>query len=153
MKKALILAAAALLCLCSCHKQEVTYNEGIQLENILINVPQNAWNYTNDDNNNYFFASVDMPEITENVFDNALIKVYRTYNFDSSNPTQIELPYVRSFERYWPDEDAWEFYTESVDYEYGIGTMSFFFTMSNFDYELDESLIPEQMQFRCVIAY
>lgn len=144
-------SALIFLGLTSCNKQEII--KGVEFESILINVPQKSWNYTNDDSNNYFYATVDMPEITEYAFDNGLIKVYRTYNFDTNNPTQIELPYVRPMERYFPDDDFWEFYTEQIDYEYGIGTMTLFFTMSNFDYELDESLIPENMQFRCVIGY
>lgn len=153
MKKIIYLMASALLFagLTSCNKQEPDY--GVRFQSVLINVPQKSWTYSNIDNNNYFCATVDMPEITEYAFDNGLVKLYRTYNFDSSNPTQIEMPYIHPMERFFPEENYWEFYNEELDYEFGIGTLTIFFTMSNFDYEVDESLIPENMQFRCVIGY
>ena len=38
-----------------------------------LEVPAGSWQYTNKPNNNYYFAEIDMPEITKNVCDNALI--------------------------------------------------------------------------------
>lgn len=113
-------------------------------------ISQDAWMYTNTENNNYFWASFDMPEITEDVFDNGLVKIYRTYDYWTDNPVQIELPHVRQAE-YQISGDNWGFYTELVDYEISIGSVTIFYTASDFDYELDESFIPDDMQFRCVI--
>ena len=115
-----------------------------------MDITQDAWMYTNTENNNYFWASFDMPEITEDVFDKGLIKIYRTYDYWTDNPVQIELPHVRQAE-YQISGDNWGFYTELVDYEISIGSVTIFYTASDFDYELDESFIPDDMQFRCVI--
>ena len=122
------------------------------IDNVLIDVPRTSWEYSNIDYNNYFFATVDMPEITKTAFRKGLIKVYRVYDFDKDNGAQIELPYVRLNEEYIGD-DYWVFYTETVDYEFGVGTMTIYYTVSDFNYEIDESFVPEAMQFRCVIMY
>lgn len=123
------------------------------IKTVLINVPQSKWAYSGQDNNNYFYATVDMPEITSAVFDKGLVKMYRTYNFDKTNASQLEMPYVRPVEGYNESADEWYFYTETVDYEFGIGTMTICYTVSDFDYEIDEEFVPEAMQFRCVVMY
>lgn len=126
------------------------------IKTVIVNVPQASWEYSNLDNNNYFSATVDVPEITEDVFDFGLVKMYRVYDFDKTSATQMEMPYIRLNEWCMGDVDAdgyddWAFYTETVDYEFGIGTLTIFYTASDFDYEIDESFIPETMQFRCVV--
>lgn len=122
------------------------------VKTILINVPQDSWNYSNNDNNNYFYATVNMEEITEDIFDKGLVKMYRVYNFDKANASQIEMPYVRPVEEYF--NGNWYFYTEVVDYEYFIGKMTITYTATDFDYELPGSTFwPEPMQFRCVVMY
>ena len=124
-----------------------------QIKNVVINVPQNAWQYSKAPNNNYFYATVDMPEITKDVFKEGLVKMYRCYALGSEGATKIELPYVRSIEEYIEADDDWAFYTETVDYQYSQGTISIYYTLSDFIYELDESFVPEAMEFQCVIIY
>ena len=119
---------------------------------VRIDVPQSSWNYSNVGNNNYFYATVEMPEITEQVFDGSLIKMYRTFNYDTMDATQMEMPYVRVNEAQLEDQ-SWVFYTETVDYDYGIGKMTIYYAASDFDYELNPQFIPEAMTFRCVIVY
>jgi len=147
----LLALAAGLLTIASCTKTYDTYVVGPELQTIIINVDQSHWAYSNLDNNNYFYSTVDMPEITKDVFNYGLIKMYRTYDFTSSNPSQIELPYVRHNE-YQISGDNWGFYTETVDYEICLGQIIIYYTASDFDYELDEAFIPDSMQFRCVIC-
>lgn len=138
------------------------HNTGVY--SFLIDVPQNAWAYSFLDNNNYYAATVETPEISEDVFDNAMVKIYRTFNYDKADARQIELPYILPREEYWeytdPVEDGekgfWGFFTETVTYEMGIGKIFLFYTRSDFDYELEEypqAFPPEAMQFRCVITY
>lgn len=124
------------------------------VKTILVDVPQNSWKYSFHDNNNYFYATVDMPEITEEIFDKGLVKMYRVFKFDKTDASQIEMPYVK-LQEWTPDEGLhWYSFTEVVSYEYFIGNMTIFYTASDFDYELEGSdFIPEAMQFRCVIMY
>ena len=118
---------------------------------LVVDVPQKAWVYSDLFDNNYFSATVKMPEITEDVFDEGVIMVYRTYDFDGKNPSQVALPYVRLNEEITATDEF--FYTETVDYEYGIGTMNFYYTVSDFIYELEPAFVPDAMQFRVVILY
>lgn len=145
-----IIAAA----LSSCRKEEpIIIDDSTVLQSVLINVKASQWVYSNVDNNNYYYATVDMPEITEEVFKTGLVKMYRCYDFGTSNATQIEMPFSRHYEYYYTDEyddTYWGFYTETVDYEFQVGTMTICYTLSDFDYEV-EDIAPEAMQFRCVI--
>lgn len=152
MKNQLVSISVLAFCLffpSSCTKTE-TYVVESNLRTVSINVEQTHWSYSGMDNNNYFYATVSMPEITGDVFDYGMIKMYRTFDFESLNASQIELPYIRHNE-YMFGEGEWGFYTETVDYEIGIGKITIFYTASDFDYEIDETFIPEAMQFRCVI--
>lgn len=123
---------------------------------VTLTINQEDWYYSNIDNNNYFYCEFDMPEITEKAFDEGLIKMYRVYDYDTYDATQIEMPYVRLNEFCAGDVDGdgyddWGFYTETVDYQFNIGSLMVCYTTSDFDYELNEEYIPEAMQFRCVI--
>ena len=121
------------------------------IRTVIVNVPQESWAYSDLKSNNYFSATVNVPEITEDAFDYGLIKTYRLFDYDKSTASQIEMPYIRLKEYFDNRVDDWNFFTEEVDYEIGIGTITIFYTVSDFDYELDESFIPEDMQFRCVV--
>ncbi len=126
------------------------------MDAILINVTQASWNYTNVNDNNYFYATVDVPEITEKLFDNGVVKMYRTFDFDKASASQMEMPYTRQWEYKTGQKDSqgrdiYGFYTEQVDYEYTIGGITIYYTVSDFDYEIDQKFVPEAMQFRCVV--
>lgn len=159
MKKTahIILTALSISLLSSC--RGLPGRDGIDglgvIDNVVVNVPQSAWQYTNMDNNNYFFATVEMPEITRTAFQKGLVKMYRCYDFnaESGKGTKMELPYVRLNEEYIAADDFWAFYTETVDYEYSVGSVTVFYTVSDFNYEIDESFVPEAMQFQCVVMY
>lgn len=144
---AIILLALSAFVLSSCQQKIITEHP---VSSVLITVKQGDWNYSYQDNNNYFYASVDMPEITGHVFDKGIVKMYRVYDFKGSNPSQVEMPYVRLKETSIGGGN-WAFYTETVDYEYTIGSLNIYYTASDFDYEIDETFVPETMQFRCVV--
>lgn len=137
--------------------QEPATTQSPELKTVLITVKSNQWVYSNtkDGLNNYFYATVDMPEITQDVFKTGLIKMYRVWDWGSSSAVQMEMPFSRHNEEYWEDSETdeygWNFYTESLDYEFGVGTMTICYTLSDFYYEIDEDYVPDQMQFRCVI--
>jgi len=125
--------------------------EGSTFAIVNFDVPQAAWQYTNTAENNYFYADVEMPEITEDVFDGCIINVYRTYNFNSKDASQQILPSVRMFEQHLSNGST-AYYTETIDYEYGIGWIRIFYTVSDFIYEDDLTFVPDAMTFRAVIV-
>lgn len=165
MKNYIIKTALAALCVLaavSCSKDEPAHR--VDVYSFLVNVPQDSWAYSGLDNNNYFIAEIDAPEITESVFDYGAVKVYRTFDYDKKDARQVELPYVlpkEVFVEYTePAENGdlgyWAFFTETVTCEVGIGKIFIIYTASDFDYEMQKypmDFPPEAMQFRCTIVY
>jgi len=149
IKTLIIVLAALSLSLVSCRKEEFNdYN--FTMDTVVLNVKTSDWAYSNDNNNNFFYATFDMPEITRDVFENGLVKMYRVYDFNSTDAVQMEMPFTRHYEENVGD-DEWVFYTESLDYEFGVGQISIYYTLSDFYYEIDTTISPDEMQFRCVI--
>lgn len=149
MKKHYILILAALLCLsASCRKDPIPV---CNYKIVNINVPAASWKYSEQNNNNYFTAEIDVPEITEEAFDGGILNVYRTFNFDKSNASQQLLPSVRLVEE--PAQDGMYRYTESIDYEYGIGWLNIYYTLSDFAYDDSTIYDPKDMTFRLVLVY
>lgn len=116
---------------------------------VYINVDQAAWTFSGLNDNNYFMASVKVPELTETIFDGGIIKMYRTFDYDTKDATQIEMPYVRLKEFYEEGNPEPYRYAEVLDYDFGIGTVNIYFTVSDFFYDVK----PEAMLFRCVLMY
>ncbi len=118
----------------------------------IIDLEVTKWDYSNTPNNNYFFANFDVPELTQTIYDNGLVQCYVEYNSDTEGRTQQLLPFVRHKEEQTSDT-TWTFYTETIDYEYGIGGVSLYYTMSDFDYEIDPAFEPSAMRFRLVLLW
>lgn len=160
MRKISILLIAASILLTSCVKMGPMGPMGPQgpqgpagpsctYKIINFDVPVKAWQPVKEEGDIICYsAGVDMPEITENVFDGSIINVYRTFNFDKLDAWQQVLPYQR-FYREELEEGGIAYYTESIDYEYGIGWLKIYYTVSDFYYPV----IPEAMTFRCIIVY
>lgn len=150
--------ALAALSLSSCTEKVPV---GPEMQTVLVRVKAKDWAYSNSDNNNYFYATADMPELTERVLKGGMVKMYRVYDYNTMYEAQCELPYVHHIEvqrKYVNNETGeeflqWDFQTETVDYEFSVGQVAFYFTQSDFDYEIDETVAPVAMDFRCVILY
>ena len=75
MKKFLFLAL--ILCMTSCivnNEDPCTCTPGNTSKTITVRVKATDWQYSNQGINNYFYAGVDVPEITENVFNKGEVK-------------------------------------------------------------------------------
>ena len=167
MKKTIMLLMAAVAMLASCRgpqgpagrdgKDGVDGVDGfVNFKIVDLTVSGNQWQYSSLDNNNYYMGSFEMPEITKDIYDNGLVQVYREYDTGTANAVQLLLPNTRHKEFSYTDTEGntqWGFYTETTDYEYGIGKLNVFFTASDFDYELDSGFVPEDMHFRVVIMW
>ena len=136
-----------------------TYKEyyGSRVEVIKVVVDAADWKYTqvstNDQfNNNFFYAGVDMPEITQEVFEKGEVKAYLVQDRHSMSKARKHiLPYVLHVEELVNNQ--WIFYTQTIDFTYGIGWAEFNFRMSDFAYEEDVTINPLGMEFDIVITY
>ena len=157
MKKILLLLLTA-IAMASCALNP-TYKEyyGSRVEVIHVNVGASDWKYTqvgtNDQfNNNYFYAGVDMPELSQEVFEKGEVRAYLI--MDSKNIAKARkhlLPYVLHVEELVNNQ--WIFYTQTIDFTYGIGWAEFNFRMSDFAYEENVNINPTAMEFDIVITY
>ena len=156
MKKGLLLIVPALALLLSACTKRVTEEVRMNTKVIDMEINQNEWSYSNVDNNNYFYASFNVPELTWDIYNYGIVKIYREYNNGTENASQVELPYVRLNEvAVQVDESTtqWVFYTETVDYEFTKGSVTFFYTASDFDYELNPAYVPDKMHFRMIMMW
>ena len=119
--------------------------------NIPLVVNQNDWGYSNtkDSLNNYFYATFNMPEITKDLYEHSNVMVYRVLD----NANQTPLPQTRHNEYWDKKNNEILFYTETVDYEYSVGEMTIYYTVSDFNYEVDLNFVPETMNFRVFIMF
>lgn len=120
-----------------------------------IQINQNEWSYSNIDNNNYFYGVISVPELTDYIYDNGIFKLYREYNTNASNKSQVELPYTNFVEYPYPvnGQTEWGFYQEHVYGEYAPGSITICYLASDFEYELDETFVPEAMHFRLIMMW
>ena len=146
MKK--ILFFALILCMASCTFVE---QPGATMKTITVRVKATDWKYSTQGNNNYFYAGVDVLEITGAVFEKGEVKAYLVKDrYDSYYARKHALPYVMHKEEYI--NGNWIFWTETVDFTYGKGWVEFNFRASDFAYEEDVNINPEAMEFDIVIT-
>jgi hypothetical protein len=94
-----------------------------------------------------------MPEITEDVFDYGEVKAYAVFDrMNIQSARKHLLPYVLHVEEPLANGE-WLFYTQTIDFTYGIGWAEVNFRMSDFAYEEDVTINPPAMGFDFVITY
>ena len=114
------------------------------------------WDYSNFKDNNYYFAKFDVPALTSFVFSDGNVNGYILLN-ENGQTIQHSLPYVLHKEMLIhnneTNQDELYFYTETVDFDYGIGFVMIKVRDSDFAYEDDVTIVPDQMSFRIVMTY
>ena len=146
----------ALLLMTSCGNTYIY--DGAQMRTINVHIDADEWQYTQQGdydqfNNNYFYAFVNMPEITREAFDAGEVKAYVVQDRGSYTYARKHLlPYVLHAEEK-NVYGEWVFYTQTIDFTYGIGWAEFNFRMSDFAYEEDVTINPPAMEFDIVITY
>ena len=101
MKK-IYLFLLPLLALMSCGNSYI-YN-GFSVETYDVHIDASDWQYTDYTANNlpyannYFYCSVDMPEITSSVFNEGEVQAYIVYDKRTQTAFKHLLPYVRHYE-------------------------------------------------------
>ena len=158
MKKILCLCGIVFTLIGCINNPTYVEQNGATLKTIKVKVNADEWVYTQqgiDDqfNNNYFYAVVNMPEISEDVFDYGEVKAYAVFDrMNIQSARKHLLPYVLHVEEPLANGE-WLFYTQTIDFTYGIGWAEVNFRMSDFAYEEDVTINPPAMEFDFVITY
>lgn len=142
----LFLLVPALLLVSACTKkyytEQYTIVEGLDMTLIDFNVKSANWQIwdvpNGNDDEGYFEAVLEVPEITQEVVDQGVVMVYRRYDENVWTP----LPAMRTEKT----EDGL-YYTTYVDYEWQKGQISIFVTAS----DLYAGENPGNMSFRVAI--
>ena len=100
MKKILFLLCMTCALVACVSNPTYIEQEGATLKTIQVTVNANEWSYTQQGaedqfNNNYFYAVVEMPEITREVFNYGEVKAYAVFDRNSLTYARKHLlPYV-----------------------------------------------------------
>ena len=146
MKKYLFISLLAIVVgamFTACEVNDPTVKKTIDLK-----VKGNQWDIDSVDHKCFYFCHFDVPELTKDVYNYGEISVNREYNSGTEYAYQVALPETT----YCVDTIAGNpyYYTQHVDYAYGIGFVEVFVTIS--DYYYDE-YVPETMLFRLQMTY
>ena len=158
MKKILFLLCVTCVLVACVSNPTYIEQEGATLKTIRVTVNASDWQYTQQDasdqfNNNYFYFGVNMPKITEKVFDYGEVKAYAVFDRNSLTYARKHLlPYVLHVEEP-TNTGEWLYFTETYDFTYGIGWAEFNFRTSDFAYEDNVNINPPAMDFDIVITY
>ena len=116
-------------------------------------VRTNDWGF--DKSTNQYFCHIDVPELTERVYNYGEVSVNHEYNSGTKNAYQVALPetsYKVEYETDANDSIINTFnYAEHIDYIYSVGFVEVFYTIS--DYFYPEGFVPEGMLFRLQMTY
>ena len=139
-----LLAAGLLATACTkeYYTEQYTIVEGLDMTLIDFNVKSTNWSIWDVENGNddegFFQASLEVPEITQKVVDEGVVMVYRRYEDGVSTP----LPAMRTEKT----EDGL-YYTTFVDYEWAKGVINIFVPAA----DLYAGQNPGDMSFRVAI--
>lgn len=148
MKKILFLGLI-LLGMASCNFETTVV--GNTSKTITVKVGQYDWKYTNVNNNNYYYCGLDLSAITSEIFEKGEVRAYLVKDRNKPHDARKHaLPYVLHIEE--PGNSDWIFYTETIDFTYGIGWVEFNYRASDFAYEVVNLPPPPAMEFDIVIT-
>lgn len=154
MKKSLFFLLAALV-ICSCRGPmgpegpQGPKGDGMNWKIVDLDITQ--WDYSNYTDNNYYFAKYEVPALTNFVFTDGNVNGYILLK-ENGETIQHSLPYV--LHKYEIDGNGDPiYYTETIDFVYGVGWVQIEVRDSDFAYEGDASIVPNAMSFRVVMTY
>ena len=141
--------------LAGCVVEDHSTSVGASIQTISIKVCKQDWEYSSMKDNNYFYAGMNIPEITSAVFNNGEVRAYLVYDrYNTNLARKHALPYVLHKEEL-NTLGQMVLYTETVDFTYGKGWVEFNFCTSDFIYEYTHNpheFNPGDMEFDIVIT-
>lgn len=134
MNRIILPLVAMVLLATGCTKEYVTYTYGAQVENFRFNINPGEWEYNEGANlpgaENYFYCTVDVPAITDEVFDHGTVQAYvwNVYNVDYNLGAWNTLPFVYPLEVYVTNEEGEQelvMVPENLRFEWEKGKVTF----------------------------
>ena len=153
--KLLFLAVASLLAGCTYHYTEQPQkNQTSQTVVPVVNNRQiidlQANNADWANNGSAYYAQFDIPELTQEAYDNAVVLCYAEFNTGTANAYQEQLPFT-FFDQSENTETGEIFqWSRLIDFDYTIGSMTIYYTNNDFNY-LDGE--PGDWHFRLVLLW
>ncbi len=109
-------------------------DDGTGIWNVInVDAPSESWAL--DDSGNFYFTSLEVPEIDDFVFENAIVLCYAVFG-DTQQILPLSTPY----------QDPNGNWIETFDFSFGVGFVEFYMSYSDF-----EMYQPGDMSFRIVI--
>ena len=155
MKKYVFISMMALVTLVftGCEKNEPCQFHKKTID-LLVNT--NEWKF--DDNAHQFYVRFNIDLLTANVYDYGEVSISREMTDAQNNPYQVALPMSLFMVETVDDGNGGTtdiFYTQHIDYRYGVGYVEIQLTNSDLAYETNGSdfVKPESMVFRMQLTY
>lgn len=159
----MLVAIVAAMSLSSCKGDKGDPGIGMNWKIIDIPVYASDWQYTQDTDpsryqldNNYFYATYDVPAIDRFIFFEGSVHAYIVYS-NGSELVQRPLPFTSHQETFVGDPAVRLFFTETYDFAYGVGWVEFNYRASDFAYEdgevMDPTTKPTLQNFRLVLNW
>ena len=140
------LLAMLSLVLTGCEKQQ--YHA--QTFDLVVMQPDWKW----DKETEQFYYSFNVPNITRDVYNFGTVTISREFNQGTKDAYQVALPMsTYLYENFYDEQDSLintVYYTQHIDYRYGIGYVDIQLTNSDYFYGQDN---PESMVFRLQLVY
>ena len=109
----------------------------------------NADEWSFDNTLNMYYCRFTVDALTKDVYNYGEISINREYNSGTTNAYQIPLPETTYMVE--QDGDNTFYYAQHVDYIYGVGYITIYFTMS--DYFYPSNFTPGALVFRAQLTY
>lgn len=144
MKSKFFLAGLMALVLVSCQDNTPCKYHSMTIDLI---AKQADWEFDKDEQ--LFYCSFNVPEITNHVYNYGNWTICREYNAGSKNAYQVALP-SSEFMTDTLNNGTVEYYTRYTDYRLGVGGVDIQVTNSDYLYSSQK---PEDMIFRLQLIY
>ena len=116
--------------------------QSVVVRSIQVEVRNSNWQHTWVYEGGYFSAFIPLPELTAQIFDHGAVIVYREWQDNQGVWLAQPLPFTL------PTGDGVHLWTEQFDFDFGVGNMMIYFTISDFIYE---NWQPGRQFFRIVL--
>lgn len=131
-----------------CKKQTVVVQESVIQNRQVLDFEANNSHWVLS--NGAYYATFDVPELTKDAYDNAVLLCYAEFNTGSNNAYQEMLPFTYFDQSVDPDTGVIFNWSRLLDFDYTVGSFTVYYTNNDFNYLEGE---PGTWHFRLVFLW